>query len=153
MDRHGLCTRWHRIVCTEQIIDITARIFDFNPNFLPCMQPRESLLWRLQPVPLVIRLISLDDMERIYESALITAVLFTPVQYVAVDEHQRSRLDLAHGVLLLVRLSNLLPVLQRLRELCALVVDESGTFGAGRLAGSHESLGHWCPLVAACRKA
>lgn len=98
---------------------------------------------------LIIRLLSLDNVERIYEPTLIAAVLLTPVQDVTVDEDKRSRLDLAHRILLvrLVLRGAVLRSLQRFRELRALVVDEARSFGPVVLSCSHEAFRHGRALV------
>ena len=94
-------------------------------------------------------------MERIYEPALVAAVLLAPVQDITVDKDKRSRLDFAHRILLVrvVLGCAFRRSLQGLGELRALVVDEARSFGAVVLSCPHKSLRYRRALMTAGCKA
>jgi hypothetical protein len=79
---------------TETVHDIVADVEAYMKCFYYLhsshtldVEFRESCFRRLQPIPLVIRLLALDDMEGVYEPALPTNILFTLVQNVSMYKH------------------------------------------------------------------
>ena len=104
----------------------------------------EALSRRLQPIPLIILMATLNAVESVNHPSLLARVLLTLVQKVAVDQHQCSRLHLSQIINLLF---NILVLFESLRPLLALVRRKRSALAVFR---SHEPVPNRSALVTSC---
>ena len=118
---------------------------DTNPRSRLCsIQPGESSLGRLQPIPAIVdtAFASFDDMKGVDHPPLVRNILLALVQQVAMYQDQSPLLDLTQLVHLLLDLG---VFLETLRPLPSLVVSKPR---AGVLLRSHKSISDGRALVA-----
>jgi len=115
-------------------------------RFRRIKQLREALSRRLQPIPLIVLITTLNAVESVDHPPLLARVLLTLVQKVAVDQHQRSRLDLSQIVNLLL---DILVLLETLRPLLTLVLRKRSPLAVFR---PHEPVPNRSALVASRRE-
>lgn len=89
----------------------------YCPHILLLEQPRKPFLRRLQPIPLIILIPTLNAMERINHPPLLTRILLALMQQISVNQHQRPRLHLSEIINLLLHLPILFQSFGPLRAL------------------------------------